>query len=428
MELEGSSGVTHRKLKVNAYRSAHRLLRIANRKARKQGDALVAMAMMAKDEPEEEDDDKKEEERQERIEKNKEWRRRRELQRWESCGLEPPPSPKTVRENNRKIARKIEKQLCSELMCSNCRCHLTDEVWECVEGHPTCGDCFDKENMGKDVESYASNESGISSALGSVKSSINSRKSSFLSQKSVDSLKKGLSSSSVATLSSIETIASLRESLAEIASGSCDVKSWEKYKVNEIDFFLDTLEVRKDAIDFYTDYNNAFKSIFYNPDIEGLSLHDNSNDDLINNEYKDERSERVLKYMDRLKNQGALMALKETLTDIIDKEDEEIDPSWAKFRLEEIDFFLNTLNIRKDAITYYGDYHNGFRSIFEQFHDDDEKTSNNEEIESNNEDNEEDSDENVRKRITKCPVCKKFIISRNSLVENVAKLFFKRAE
>jgi len=232
----------------------------------------------------------------------------------------------------------------------------------------------------------------------------------------------------VATLSSIETIASLRESLAEIASGSCDVKSWEKYKVNEIDFFLDTLEVRKDAIDFYTDYNNAFKSIFYNPDIEGLSLHDNSNDDLINNEYKDERSERVLKYMDRLKNQGALMALKETLTDIIDKEDEEIDPSWAKFRLEEIDFFLNTLNIRKDAITYYGDYHNGFRSIFEQFHDDDEKTSNNEEIESNNEDNEEDSDENVRKRITKCPVCKKFIISRNNIVENVAKLFFKRAE
>merc|ERR1719369_1919093 len=124
---------------------------------------------------------------------------------------------------------------------------------------------------------------------------MNSRKSSFMSQKSVDSLKKGLSSSSVATMSSIETIASLRESLAEIASGSCDAKSWEKYKINEIDFFLDTLEVRKDAIDFYTDYNNSFKSIFYNPDIEGLSLHDNSNDDLINNEYKDERSERVLK-------------------------------------------------------------------------------------------------------------------------------------
>jgi len=79
------------------------------------------MALIATAEPEEEDEEKKEEERLERIDKNKEWRRRREMQKWESCGLEPPPDPSIEREKNRKIARKFEKQLCSELLCSLCR-------------------------------------------------------------------------------------------------------------------------------------------------------------------------------------------------------------------------------------------------------------------------------------------------------------------
>ena len=80
------------------------------------------MAVMSQVEPEDEDaDEKKEEERTERMEKNKEWRKRREMQRWESCGLDPPPDPSTEKDKNRKIARKFEKKLCSELLCSNCR-------------------------------------------------------------------------------------------------------------------------------------------------------------------------------------------------------------------------------------------------------------------------------------------------------------------
>ena len=79
------------------------------------------MAMMQKDEVEEEDEDQKEEERLARIDKNKEWRRQREMQKWESCGLDPPPDPKKEKERNRKIARKFEQQLCSELLCSQCR-------------------------------------------------------------------------------------------------------------------------------------------------------------------------------------------------------------------------------------------------------------------------------------------------------------------
>lgn len=426
MEIEGSSGVKHRKLKVDAYRSAHRLLRIANRKFRKEKDGMVAVALMAQSEPCEEDEDKKEEERIERIDKNKEWRKRKEMERWESCGLAPPPDPKIEKEKNRKIARKFEKQLCSELICSNCRYELLGEVWECLDGHPTCGDCFDRDNMGVDLNiqrksSTSSDRSDLFDVLESINSCGKSRNSSSsLSTKSIDSLKKGLSTASIATFSSIETIASLRESLGDIAEGDEDAKSWVKYKVNEIDFFLGTLEVRKDAIACYTDYNNAFKSIFYNPDLEGLSLNGDSNAGIGSNEYKDEKSERVMKYIEKLREEGAMAALRETLIDVIETDDEEIDPSWAKFRLEELDFFLNTLNIRKDAITYYGDYHNDFRSIFFV-----ENAEDGDQLMNETEDDTDDDETDNEPGITQCKSCRKFILKRNFQVEKLAKIFFQ---
>ena len=119
---------------------------------------------------------------------------------------------------------------------------------------------------------------------------------------------KSSSNTSIATLASIDTIISLRETLAGIAEGDddLDAKSFRRYLVNEIDFFLNTLEVRKDAIDFYTDYNNQYKSIFYNPDLEGISLDGSCNEGFFikNNAYVDEKSERVKTYIERLKDQG----------------------------------------------------------------------------------------------------------------------------
>ena len=41
------------------------------------------------------------------------------------------------------------------------------------------------------------------------------------------------------------------------------------------------------------------------------------------------------------------------------------EPSFAKFRLEELTFFLDNL-LEKQTIDYYGDYHQQFQSIFEQ--------------------------------------------------------------
>merc|ERR1711874_527340 len=243
---------------------------------------------------------------------------------------------------------------------------------------------------------------------------------------SLDSLKRTNSGSSLATVISIETILSLRESLAQIAEGGGTEgsRSWDHYLVNEIDFFLDTLEVRKDAIDFYNDYNNAFKSIFYNPDIEGLSLDsDHGRGDIEDNTYRDEKTDRVKTYIQRLKDQGSLASLREALVDVIETDGDEIDPSWATFRLEEIDFFLNTLNIRKDAICYYGDYHNEFKSIFQHLGDTsvDDKC---QDVSRNTSHTDLSGLEKPSNRITRCRICTEFILQRNFAIENLAEIFF----
>ena len=316
-----------------------------------------------------------------------------------------------------------------EMLLFHSRDELVTDVWECAEGHVTCGDCFDKDNIGRDIhdddDDGAENNDESSDVITALKTI--SRKSSKTRKSSLDSLKRSLSNSSVATICSIDTIISLRESLADIAEGDEDaeIKSFQKYLVNEIDFFLNTLEVRGDAIDFYSDYNNPGKSIFYNPDLEGISLDGDTNDARVqSNAYVDEKSDRVKKYMERLNEQGSLMSLRETLVDVIETNDNEVDPSWAKFRLEEIDFFLNTLNIRRDAIGYYGDYHNGHQSIFDHLrHHEDNNTSSDEDNTEEDDDNDEGSTDNDEK-ITKCAVCNNYIVRRNKMVEKLAKIFF----
>jgi len=424
--------VVKRKLKVFAYRKAHRLLRIGHRKAGHPKRDLVdgvTVLLFNKDTEEVDEEDI----RKKRMEQNKEWRRRKEIEKCASLGQTPPSEvdPEAVKEKIKKAANKFEKKLHKQFLCTNCRKELLNEVWECLDGHSTCENCFDRENIGIETSDNYDEDEERSDVLTTLKTI--SRKSSTFSRRdksnSLDSLKRDLrtSTSSIATICSIDTIISLRDSLSVIAEGDEDdadeTKSFQKYLVNEIDFFLNTLEVRKDAISFYNDYNNEYKSIFYNPDIEGISLDGEHEDNVIkSNEYKDEKSERVKKYIKRLKEQGSLASLRETLMDVVETNEADIDPSWATFRLEEIDFFLNTLNIRKDAIGYYGDYHNGNTSIFDHLRA----------LEESGEDQDSDSIKKERnisdgqeRKVTKCKICNKFIVRRNVLMENLAKVYFQ---
>ena len=58
-----------------------------------------------------------------------------------------------------------------------------------------------------------------------------------------------------------------------------------------------------------------------------------------NSAYVDEKTERVRKYIERLNDQGGLASLRETIVDVMERNDADMDQSWAKFRLEEVDLF-----------------------------------------------------------------------------------------
>jgi len=427
--IEGEKGefTSHRKLKGFAYRMARRLLRKGDRKIRSgHGDSgMMEMQMLFAGDSDTEDEDTRTERRKTRMEKNREWRKKREMARWESCGLEPPPSPTTERENNRLAARDLEKQLCKLLQCTNCGDQLLPHAWQCGQGHMTCGHCFDREHLGQDVQDGNGTQTEEDQHKRSVVAALQRSLSSTASIRS-----KNASMASLDTITSIVTVAGIREELATLVandeSEEFEHKSFSKYRIDEIDFFLDTLEIRGDAISCYADYNNQGRTIFYDPEIEALQLEqgvtENKKVEPGSDLYKDEKSSRVMAYMDRLRNKGSIASLRETLIDIVQTPAEDTGPSWAKYRLEELDFFLDTLDIRRDAITYYGDYRNNFKSIFHTFKDSKDSvldvssqdTSTDEEIE-------EDLDSGG---ITRCVVCNEFILRRNYQVERVAEVFF----
>jgi hypothetical protein len=349
-----------------------------------------------------------------REESNREWRRRREARRWASCGLEPPPSPATERERHRLAARGLESELLGLLLCSACREQLGPEAWQCGEGHFTCGLCCDERNLGCDVREDSLEAEERMSVVAALRRSLSSTATLRSRRPSL---------ASVGTVASIATVAAIREELATMAEededrASDQHKSFSKYQIDEIDFFLDTIEVRKDAISCYGDYNNAGRTIFYDPDIEALQRESGEVSAVPEEShlFQDERSARVLQYMDRLRRKGSVASIRETLIDIVQTAEEETDPSWAKFRLEELDFFLDTIDIRKDAIGYYGDYHNNFKSIFEHNF----KNSKGSLCSGST----STTSSAPGRRITRCTTCSGFLLSRNQQVERIAQIFF----
>jgi len=429
--LEGEKGEfnSHRKTKIFAYRMARRLLRKGNRKIRSGtgGDSgMMEMQMAFAGNSDSEDEDTKVARKIAREEQNREWRKKREMARWESCGLEPPPSPKTAREQHRSSARQLEKQLFHLLLCSTCHAQLMPQAWQCKQGHFTCGLCFDQKNMGRDVDESDDEEEERRDVVGALQRSL----SSMLSLQSRDT--RDTSLASVNTAASVVTVAGLREELATLAEEDeeeFEHKSFSKYRIDEIDFFLDTIEVRGDVIACYADYNNEGKSIFYDPDIEALQKENEGKEDKKASEedflYKDERSSVKHAFMKRLEKEGAIASLRRTLVDIVETAEEDTSPTWAKYKLDELDFFLGGTDVRKDAIGYYPDYNNEFKSIFATSGLGSDNESGIESVSTSDNSSRSESWEGAGgPRVTRCAECQQFIYKRNLQVERIARIFF----
>ena len=314
------------------------------------------------------------------------------------------------------------------LLCSACDAQLMPQAWQCKQGHFTCGLCFDEKNMGRDIEESEEEEEEEErrDVVGALRRSF----SSMLSLRSRDT--RDTSLASVNTAASVVTVAGLREELATLAEEDeeeFEHKSFSKYRIDEIDFFLDTIEVRGDVIACYADYNNEGKSIFYDPDIEALQKENEGKEDKKASEedflYKDEKSSVKHAFLERLEKEGAIASLRRTLVDIMETAEEDTSPTWAKYKLDELDFFLGGTDIRKDAIGYYPDYNNEFKSIFASgCGGSDDESGIDSVSSSDNTRSSGSSDGSGGPRVTRCAKCKEFIYKRNLQVERVARIFF----
>ena len=115
--------------------------------------------------------------------------------------------------------------------CSTFSDDLMTEIWQCENGHLVCENCFDKETFEE------RKNLSLQEKYSSLKSSVTTQ-SDLFSRRSV------FDTRSATTLS---------EKMSCLEMGS-----YIRPKIDKIDFFENTLNIRKDDIKAYSDYNAEF--------------------------------------------------------------------------------------------------------------------------------------------------------------------------
>ena len=278
---------------------------------------------------------------------------------------------------------------------------LLQEIWECFNGHPVCGKCFDKDMFEErnliDAEKFSSIYSLLSIdkdlACESFKMSLESKQS---------------------------------EKLSCLEAGSYIRPTFDK-----LDFFENTLNIRKDAIQAYSDYNADLNNGEEGEDITSLNFNKSSedcdNETVFYNRFLEEECPPPYEASD---DEALLKPV--TLADMMKKEEakakDSTESNWKlafEQKKREIDFFANTLDIRKNAIESYNDYS---KLLEEEDSDDIENESDCSEVSEEDSSTvcEEESDED--RGLLECPECGSAIIKRNHQAEKISKLFFRMME
>jgi len=250
---------------------------------------------------------------EERLKRNQEWRARKHQEK--------------IGGTAQKIINAVDKKKRNEhiqalLICTQSRKPLRagDEIWTNPGGEPVRGDFVDPAlvKMTDIPEEEAGPESGIEEDLGTVSEPTNTRSLSH-------------------TFSQLE------------------VGSYVRPALDNIDFFANTLDIRKDAIRPYENYNPQEEE-------EVMSHLGGSNEDEII-----EETEFYNKYLHEscpppIQSSAAPdSSLSPVTLDLAQEGETDTgeQKSWRQqfeMNKREVDFFSNTLNIRKDAIAHYQDY------------------------------------------------------------------------
>lgn len=374
-----------------------RLVRkIAKMTAKRHSNAGAGLVLMSGGKDEEEEEAERErltEECENRAAKNKLWRESRERER---LGI-PEKSKKKVDKNRR------NEKLGSEMICKNCSDDLLTEIWQCRNGHPVCENCVDKESLEEMANQSFSGKFSTTNYSVAARSDELSRRSVF----------------------DIKSEATLSEKL------SClEVGSYVRPELDSIDFFDNTLKIRKDAIQAYSDYNAYLIEDKDRPEsmIIGDKLDNDDNETVFYNKFLKEECPPPY-----AASVGGDCLKPVTLVEMMDEEErkakEVVQSNWKlafEGKKRELDFFANTLEIRKDAIETYKDYsklieENIQKEVSEDTEEDDSDSDTEYEDDT-------DTETSVGSCIVDCPVCSEPIVERNLQAEKISKLFFSMME
>ena len=202
--------------------------------------------------------------------------------------------------------------------------------------------------------------------------------------------------------------------------------------IDSIDFFANTLNIRKNAIEPYENYNP-----YEEEDEISINLGENNNEvvEVISAMINKILSHIFLKdknfynkflneecpppYKSSLSSEDNLKPV--TLAEILDTEEhEDTQTSWREhfeMNKKEIDFNENTLDIRKNAIETYIDYK---MESFQTDADVEEEASSSDTV-TNNSDS--DEDEETIELVSVCPKCGNSKLTRNLKIERIIKLY-----
>eukprot|EP00090_Calanus_glacialis_P007702 TRINITY_DN16148_c0_g1_i1.p1 TRINITY_DN16148_c0_g1~~TRINITY_DN16148_c0_g1_i1.p1 ORF type:complete len:245 (+),score=76.39 TRINITY_DN16148_c0_g1_i1:84-737(+) len=209
--------------------------------------------------------------------------------------------------------------------------------------------------------------------------------------------------------------------------------SYIRPKIDKIDFFENTLNIRKDAIQAYSDYNAEFneeedgqESIIFGDKLDNVDKETVFYNKFLRDECPPPYAASV--GGDNLKP----LTLAEMMEEEERKANEAAGSNWRlsmEKNKRELDFFANTLNIRKNAIETYKDYS---KLLEENEKGQEEELSNTSDEDDNDSSTEYEDDTNTETSedpaIVDCPVCDLPIVDRNLQAEKISKLFFSMME
>ena len=195
----------------------------------------MAMSMMRHGGDQDEELERIREEQEERREKNRIWRENRERERRRMRG-------DVSEDEDEEEEEEVKSEVCPVyevrylFTCSSCESGLTGRIWQCSLGHPVCKNCVDEIWLKDD----------------SVSSQDGNGSVSFMDERSLDDSLKGL----IERMSENELINFLDQTSDSSSHVTFSGPTMSERNIPEIDWFLNTLDIKKDYIKPYFDYHS----------------------------------------------------------------------------------------------------------------------------------------------------------------------------